>query len=124
MAFDWREYLNLARYLVYGGNGFTQETAFRCAVSRAYYAAFCYARNYARDQHGFSPTYKSEDHWHVRKHFQDRGMTKVARKLDQLRQWRNSCDYDDTIAGVSSLFTSAITRAQEVLDRLVQGDVA
>jgi len=55
MAFDWREYFKLSQFLQGQGVSFTQEAAFRCAVSRAYYAAFCHARNYARDRLGFSP---------------------------------------------------------------------
>ncbi len=69
MAFDWREYLDLARSLTQPGTGFTQEAALRCAMSRAYYAAFCHARNYARDHHGFMPAYDPSDHKLVRDHF-------------------------------------------------------
>lgn len=114
MAFDWREYLNLARFLHGQGN----EAAFRSAVSRAYYAAFCHTRNYARDRHGFAPTYKSDDHQLVRNHFRGRGMTQIAQKLDSLRQWRNRCDYDDTVSNISHLLTSATHEAQKVLNML------
>ncbi len=119
MTFDWKEYLNLAQHLqVPIGSSFTQEARFRSATSRAYYAAFCYARNFARDQHGFRPNYKSNDHWRVREHFQKRQMAEIATKLDKLRQWRNTCDYDDVVANVSHLVSSAITKAQEVFKKL------
>jgi hypothetical protein len=62
MAFDWREYLVLARWLQTNTPpGMTEEGARRCAVSRAYYAAFCYARNYARDFLGFTPRNDAEN---------------------------------------------------------------
>ena len=70
MAFNWKECFNLA--LVIQGlypQGFVQEAAFRSSIGRAYYAAFCYARNYARDQHGFSPTHTSRYHELVRARF-------------------------------------------------------
>lgn len=119
MAFNWREYLHLARYLqIGGGSHISQEAAFRCAVSRAYYAAFGHARNYARDRHGFSPTYQSQDHRLVREHFRGRGRVDVARKLDNLRHWRNRCDYDDTVSNLSSLLTSAMIQAEGVINRL------
>jgi len=118
MAFDWREYLNLARFLAQGRGSFAQEAAFRCATSRAYYAAFCQARNYARNRQGFSPAYDSSDHWRIRKHFRHQGMPDIALKLDDVRQWRNTCDYDDIVPNVSRLCTSAITQAQEVFDKL------
>ena len=73
MSFNWKEYFNLA--LVLQGlypQGFVQEAAFRCSVSRAYYAAFCYARNNARDNLGFTPTHTGRDHGLVREHFRSR----------------------------------------------------
>jgi RNA-splicing ligase RtcB len=54
MPFDWREYLNLARQLAgLQGSDYSQEAVERSAVSRAYYAAFCWARNYAEKNRGF-----------------------------------------------------------------------
>jgi hypothetical protein len=54
MPFDWREYLNLARQLAgLQGSDYSQEAVERSAVSRAYYAAFCWARNYAEKNLGF-----------------------------------------------------------------------
>ena len=44
MPFNWREYLELARFLAgQAGPGFSQEAAARAAISRAYYAAYGYA---------------------------------------------------------------------------------
>lgn len=120
MVFDWREYFNLAQFLQgQSGISYTQEAAFQCAVSRAYYAAFCHARNYAHDQHGFSPRSTSEDHQRVRNHFRGRGMVEISRKLENLRQWRNSCDYNDIVPNVPHILTSAIAQSQEILNRLI-----
>jgi hypothetical protein len=119
MPFDWTEYLLVARFLQsHGGSGFSQEAAFRCAVSRAYYAAFCHARNYARDHQGFRPTGGPQDHRLVREHFRQRGQANVARRLDQLRQWRNACDYDDVVGSFVNMLTLALADAQRVLSNL------
>lgn len=119
MGFDWKEYLNLALFLEgQSGTGFAQEAAFRSSVSRAYYAAFCFARNYARDRHRFSATGTSRDHGLVRDHFRNRKMPEIARRLDNLRQWRNSCDYEDTVSNISLLVTSAIKEAREIIVNL------
>lgn len=118
MAFDWKEYFNLALFLQGKTKKYTQEASFRCAVSRAYYAAFCYARNYARDQHGFDPNYDYDDHNLVREHFRDWEMANISDWLLRLRQWRNNCDYQDTVSNVSRLCTSAISQAQKVFDAL------
>lgn len=118
MAFDWKEYFNLALSLQGKTKKYTQQASFRSAVSRAYYAAFCYSRNYARDEHGFEPAYTSDDHYSVREHFQDWQMVNITNSLLQLRQWRNDCDYEDTISNVSRLCTDAIKQAQKIFDAL------
>lgn len=119
MSFDWKEYLNLAIFLQGQiGSSFTQETAFRCATSRAYFAAFCHARNYARDNLGFTPTHIGRDHGLVREHFKALGMVNIALKLDSLCQWRGMCDYDDTVSNISIMVNSAITEAQEIVGKL------
>lgn len=117
MAFDWREYLQLSRFLEDGKTSYIREAALRCGVSRAYYAAFCHARNYARDNEGFVPKYDRRDHQLLRDHFitSREGMTL---QLEQLRQWRNSCDYKDELRGLSGLIPSAIEYAQDIINEL------
>lgn len=116
MTFDWREYLKLAQYLQGDSeHSFTKEAASRCAVSRAYYAAFCFARNYARDKQAFVLTGTAQDHALLRKHFQQRKMSEVANQLSELRQWRNFCDYDDTVKNLSMLLESSINEAEKLI---------
>lgn len=55
MSFNWGDYLSLANALLTKPNTpGPEEAAYRSAVSRAYYAAFCIARNYARDEENLS----------------------------------------------------------------------
>lgn len=117
MPFDWVEYLDLAQFLSQGKRGFSQEAAFRCAVSRAYYAAFCHARNYARDRRNFAPKHSVEDHRDLVDQYK-RDISEVANWLDMLRQWRNSCDYDDTVDNLGQIHPFAIVAAQDVFDKL------
>jgi uncharacterized protein (UPF0332 family) len=124
MGFNWEEYLHLAQFLQGQINvKCSKEAAYRSAVSRAYYAAFCFARNYARDNQNFSPTYRAEDHELIREHFKLIEMGRIARYLDHLRQWRNMCDYydeitDKEVTNISNLPVSAIRRAQQVVNSL------
>jgi len=118
MAFAWKEYLDLARFLAVGRGSFSQEAALRSAVSRAYYAAFCHARNYARDRHGFSLAHSPQDHWRVIAHFRNRKRDDIARCLEVLRQWRNRCDYNDVVADVSKILPSLLAQAQQIIDSL------
>jgi hypothetical protein len=121
MAFDWGQYLVLARSLLgWGGPPAAHEAAQRSAVSRVYYAAFCNTRNYARDWLGFVPRNDADDHGRLRDHLKRRKRWAVASRLDQLRQWRNECDYLDDLAGVdlAALGTAAVAQADYIFQAL------
>lgn len=116
MAFDWREYLGLAKALVGQANlNYFPEAAQRTAVSRAYYAAFCFARNYAETR-GFGRTTGPQDHQNLREHFKRLGKTQLASHLNRLRSWRNNCDYEDQVPNIQQYVQSAI----EIADRVIQ----
>lgn len=116
MAFNWADYLSLAQSLHTQSNlNTSQEAMFRCAVSRAYYAAFGHARNYARDRHGLVLRYNGDDHSLLRRHFQTRRQRGVADKLEDLRQWRNLCDYEDSINNLPVMLTKALEEAEKVI---------
>jgi len=115
MPFDWGEFLNLARYLQ--GNStvaFSQEAGLRTAVSRAYYAAFCHAVEFARRNLGYRPTYDEEEHKEIRKHLAGKGRANIADFLNDLRQWRNDCDYRPEVANIQFYALHAIERAEQV----------
>ena len=118
MPFDWETYLRLAEFLNQGGFEFSDEAAYRCAASRAYFAAFCHARNFARDRQRFQPMEEAEDHGRLRAHFRLRNMRHISEDLDELRQHRNVCDYQDEVADTAARATLAIDRARNVIRRL------
>ncbi|MCX6680772.1 MAG: HEPN domain-containing protein [Methanothrix sp.] len=125
MTFNWKEYLELAKYL----QGkievcYSEESARRAAVSRAYYAAFCFARNYAQDHCGRSKGKGPKEHADLIRFYTILGTTRqnfadIAENLDELRQWRNFCDYDDNIMrNLNDLAADALDDAQEIIDIL------
>lgn len=121
MPFDWNAYLDLARELSQPtGDASKQEAMLRSAVSRAYFAAYCHARNYATRWLKFQPTHEADDHGNLRNHFRRDGKRRgLAQKLDDLRQWRNNADYDDTFAGdLAACANSAVSKAKTVIDCL------
>ena len=128
MPFDWAEYLRLALHLNGDGEICNDEGRWRSAVSRAYYAAFCLARNYARDNYGFRPGYNSDDHINVRREYSNAARSLageekqrillIPSQLDHLRQWRNRCDYDDNHPNLAVTTRSAIKEAQRVIETL------
>jgi hypothetical protein len=120
MPFNWREFFALARWLdANAPPGFSTEAVGRVVVSRAYYAAFCYARNYARDYLGFMPRSNDTDHGYLRAHLRQRRRNATAANLERLRDWRNQCDYDDDLSiPMGQMLTAAVADAEYVFRSL------
>ena len=119
MPFDWKEYLALARFLEsQTGDGFTTEATTRCAVSRAYYSVFCYARNYAQKKLGYVIRRDGQDHKEVREHFIKKGRDTIANKLETLHRFRTNCDYDEVMSADPNLLKVTFIHAQYVLNKL------
>lgn len=122
MAFNWEEYLNLARFLHrHTDPSYAQEAAFRSLVSRAYYAAYNHALNHAVTNHSFVRTNKPQDHQRLREHYRSRGNTAMVSILDELRQWRNKCDYNGgtTMAALTAMTTPSISKVERVFRTLI-----
>jgi hypothetical protein len=119
LPFDWREYLNLADSLNGVARPYTPEATSRTIVSRAYYAAFCHARNYAVANQNFVPQGIAEDHRNLRQHFRGQNEPTIASHLDLLRDWRNKCDYDNTlpVPHLTMMVGASLRAAREVLGR-------
>lgn len=128
MSFDWSEYLTLARSLV----GQTsappnQEAAQRAAISRAYYAAFCKARNHLRDRENVqSIPLHGRAHIDVPSYFLQSPLAarrSIGDNLRRLRVDRNNADYYDVFpvtTTLSSKVTEVIARAERVIQALDQ----
>ena len=120
MSFDWAEYLILARQLQRSG----EEAKLRTAISRAYYAAFCKARNYVRDVDRDTDVPKDgRAHSYVKNKFiQSRyGVrTGIGADLNRLRIRRGKADYQDRVAGLPSMAKSAVCLANKVLSDLAR----
>lgn len=121
MAFDWKEYVELARFLQrQAGIGISSEALLRSALSRTYYGVFCYARNYARDFLGFRPRYDGEDHGRLRAHLKKAKRWRVGEKLGRLRDLRNNCDYHDQLAlGLRDALLTSLVDADYVFASLI-----
>lgn len=122
MMFDWSDYLDLAKELAgQTTSQATEEAKLRSSVSRAYYAAFCKARNYLRDIEGHSIPSTGDAHVFVRDEFKgsaDRLRRKIGNNLNRLRIDRNKVDYDDSVTGLSSMATMDLTIALKIISTL------
>lgn len=117
MNFHWSDYHVLATNLQSETDGsLLDEAKLRCALSRAYYAAFCSARNLLLTQDT-----RLEDtisHSDVRNEFHSRsyrGKT-VARKLRDMAEKRECADYRDNFPDLISDTKFVIEEAQKVID--------
>jgi uncharacterized protein (UPF0332 family) len=121
--FNWAEFLELAQALQnLSGERFSDEASNRTAVSRAYYAAFCTARNYAEANLGFTRTATPRDHALLRQHLQSLGgaWSIIAELLQELRVVRNMCDYEDTVSDLVQMTNDAIRNAEFILQQCQQ----
>lgn len=125
MAFNWKEYFDLALFLQGKTEvSYSEESARRAAVSRAYYAAFCFARNYAKDNYGRGKSRRPDEHSELIRFYKVLGAANqdfvdIADNLEELRQWRNFCDYDDNIMqDINNLAIDALEDAQEIINML------
>lgn len=119
MPFDWKAFIELARSLQHQAAGASDaEALLRTAVSRAYYGAFCFVRNHARDQLGFSPRNDADDHGRLRAHLRGK-RRQIAQRLDRLRQWRNESDYADQLPfDAAATLGAAIGEADRIVASL------
>lgn len=122
MTFDWREYLTLADNLYSNcGNFPNKEACMRAAISRGYYAAFCTARNCARDNDGLALNNTGRDHGDVKNFYigaSDVNRKQVGNLLNRLRDLRNTADYKDVISGLEPSAQTAIALSQQVVTLL------
>ena len=99
MAFEWKKFLQLARDVQSRADGGELDDALlRTAFSRAYYAAFCHARNYARDWLNFATREDADDHGRLRAHLTAKRRKGDSERLERLRNWRNESDYVDELS--------------------------
>ena len=125
MSFAWAAYLTLAEALFRERATFAdREACCRAAISRAYYAAFCVARNHARDNEALPLPRRDRgrvhqvviDYYsnHTNQHHRAIGWA-----LLQLRRQRNQADYDDrNIQRVEVVAQNALQQARHVLTAL------
>jgi hypothetical protein len=100
--------------------GQDRETVLRCAIGRAYYAAYRHALSYASDFLGYSAKGFGDDHGALREHLKRSKRWEVAKRLDSLRSARNAADYDAApIPDYEVATVQAIKDAEYVLKALI-----
>jgi uncharacterized protein (UPF0332 family) len=131
--FKWKQYFELSLELagvknveeitnITGDKKPRSEAKLRSSVSRAYYAAFCIARNYLRDELD-DPRLKKQnndvnEHQYVANELEnskDKILSKAGKDLSRLRIYRNQSDYDDSIRNIAATAEMSIRLADNVI---------
>jgi uncharacterized protein (UPF0332 family) len=126
VAFEWREYLTLARDIdSKTAPTCCDEARWRAAVSRAYYAAFCTARDYLIECGEISHLRRDEPKLHqevpAKYTSSNDGRRKdVGRWLREMRTERNRCDYDESVPDLRDAARQALTKSKWALDKLAK----
>lgn len=118
MAFDWREFVSLAHQMIENLPSSLQESVQRTAVSRAYYGAFCHVRDYAEENLIFQPSRTVRDHTLLRQFLREQGdrWQSIAESLEDLRKWRNLCDYENVVDNLELMVQQALSEADRIID--------
>lgn len=119
MPFDWAEYLRLAEELAQRQN---DEAAFRSAVSRAYYAAYCQACAYLNQKNIPIPQGEGS-HDRVWKSFASlpgRTHTGIQTNGDRLKRKRVLADYQGLTAVSAQDAQGAVLTSKNILGWLAQ----
>lgn len=117
---DWSLFYDLA--LEWVGND--SEAHKRSAVSRAYYAMFCTARNELKDNidNEYEPPECGSEHEYVWNLYKEdrhpRGTRQIGVLGNRLRRARNRADYCDVILSFPDLVEDAMVAAAELKGHL------
>lgn len=119
MSFDWTHYLHLAQELT-GDNAIPsdEEAKLRSAISRAYYAVHCAARNLARQKDNYTKP-RFDPHQALIKHFLEsphRDRKSIGIHLQRLRDNRVKADYENQVRDLVFMSKTSIQFAQAALN--------
>ncbi len=137
MSFRWESYLDVALALAPDAHAVTPssvsetlallnaEARYRCAISRAYYAAMSVCREWIRLN---APDYPlagdAKEHGDVRGFFLRSGQTDeqaIGHALKQLAEWRRQADYDAALRlDWKRTAGAALNRAETICQRIEQ----
>lgn len=117
MNFEWCGYLDLAEYMTSNPTAANAEACYRTAISRAYYAAFCTAREYLCQK--TSASYNGGDaHRKVREDLRRCGKSRIANQLETIMDSRHKADYYNIFNNPKFEALKTINKAKEIIRAL------
>lgn len=137
MSFRWESYLDVALALAPDAHALTPssvsevlaplnaEARYRCAISRAYYAAMSVCREWIRlNAPDYALAGDAKEHGDVRAFFLQSSQADdqaIGRALNQLAEWRRQADYETAIRlNWKNTAGAALSRAETICQRIEQ----
>jgi hypothetical protein len=120
MSFSWAQYLNIAYLLNECKDPELREAAIRAAISRAYYAAHCIARNHilSKDRKPFSKNDRPTHH-EVINYLKKHRYQSVGSALSELLILRENCDYrNEGLDDPELAMESALRNSKKIINAL------
>jgi uncharacterized protein (UPF0332 family) len=132
VTFCWKHYLELAEDLA---KYQTDEARLRASISRAYYAAFCNARNYMLNKDNNDFPRKYDHHRYLVDYYKGELVEsksdvegirrKIGKDLDVMRGFRGNVDYDDEvkskIKNLEKTTEDVLKRSKRVISDIERG---
>lgn len=119
MSFDWSHYLVVAEELFREAENTTyKDASFRCAISRAYYAAFHSAKIKLYDKWNVPVSRDAGAHREVKEYYEKKNMKMIALNLERMRIDRNKADYSDVVKDLKTVAQETLRRANKVISAL------
>lgn len=109
MAFQWRSYFDLALEL---SQRTEEEAALRSAISRAYYAVYCTARD-SLSERPLGTAHRPV--WEAFRSSGNRDRRRVGNKGSALQRTREQADYESSVPDIQRTARKALTDAEELL---------
>jgi len=116
--FNWDELYRFAEHLNNDYSFSYQEAVQRTIVSRAYYAAFCMAREVLKHKYKISIPQNAASHEYVRIEYEKRGLNNISDSLANLRKYRNCCDYDNSVKDLHRIVNESLILSENIIRNL------
>jgi uncharacterized protein (UPF0332 family) len=117
-GFNWNEFYRLAEHLNTDYSFDSQEAVQRTIVSRAYYAAFCMAKEMLDQKYKITIPQNAASHNYVRIEYEKQGRDDISALLRDLREYRNCCDYDKNVKDLHSLVNLSLHISEKIITNL------
>jgi len=116
--FNWSDFHRFAEYLNTECSFDGHEAVQRTIISRAYYSAFCMAKEALEYKYKITFPQNAASHKYVRIEYEKRGLNHICDPLSRLRKYRNCCDYDKNVRNLHELVYQSLKLSEEIIKNL------